>query len=270
MLGMGLTLETEDFKRVLKRPLDVTIGVCCQYLIMPLAGFLLATVFNLPSELATGVVLLGCCPGGTASNVISFLSRADVALSVTLTMVSTLLSPLLIPTLMEFYANRWIDVPAAGLFLTSLKVVLLPVVSGVFVGKILGDRKNKILPILPGISCVVIIFIIAVIVALNANSLALVGPFLMFVVIIHNLFGFTVGYVAGILSGMDKKRAKTISIEVGMQNSGLGVALATANLNPASAIPSAIFSIWHNISGSVVAYLWSRNQKDTGENSCKR
>lgn len=259
MLGMGLTLRSSDFLEILKRPLDITVGISCQFILMPLLGFIISFMLKLDPLLAAGVILLGSCPGGTASNVITYLSRGDLPLSVTLTLVSTLLSPVLIPVSMYVYAGKWIDVPVAGLFMSSVKIVVIPVLSGIILGRLMGSKKRYVIPFLPTISSLGIILIVAVIVSLNSDNLASVGSRLFLVVTLHNSLGLALGYFLARFSGMGIYKAKAVSIEVGMQNSGLGVVLASAHFSPVAALPSAVFSIWHNISGSLLAFYWSRS-----------
>lgn len=259
MLGMGLTLGTADFVRILQRPADVSVGISCQLLLMPLLGFIISSLFRADPLVATGVILLGSCPGGTASNVITFLSRGDLALSVTLTLVSTLLAPLFIPVSMYIYAGKWIDVPAAQLFISSVKIVVFPVTAGIILGRLLGAKKTYLTPFLPSISSAGIILIVAVIVAINSQSLISLGAGLILIVIIHNSLGLLLGYWLARVSGMSVNKARAVSIEVGMQNSGLGAVLASMHFGPVTALPSAVFSIWHNISGSLIAFFWSRN-----------
>ncbi len=258
MFGMGVTLTAGEFKRVFQRPKDVGVGVAVQYLVMPFLGFALARVFSLDPLLAAGVVLVGSCPGGTASNVMTYLARGDLALSVTLTSVSTLLAPLMIPLLMYLYAGQWIDVPVFKLFKATVFIVLLPVALGVGLRALLRDRIEYVLPVLPSVSAIAIIFIVGVIVAANAPAISKIGAIIAVIVIIHNTLGLLIGYGAARLSGMDTVRARAISIEVGMQNSGLAVALANTYFGALAALPGAIFSIWHNISGSAIAWWWRR------------
>lgn len=259
MFGMGMTLTLDDFRRVLTRPRDIYIGVLLQYLLMPLGAFILVKVFNLNQFLAAGIILLGSCPGGTASNVITYLARGDLALSVTLTSVSTLLSPVFIPVLMYFYASQWIDVPILKLLISSFQIVIIPVILGLTVRAILKEKAVAFNEILPSVSTVSIIFIVGVIVAANSDSISSTGPKILLIVILHNLFGLIAGFYIAKLSGMDNKKAKTISIEVGMQNSGLAVALANLHFSALAALPAAVSSVWHNISGSVLAWWWRRN-----------
>ncbi len=263
MLGMGMTLTLEDFKRILLRPRDVGVGVAAQYLIMPFFGFALAKIFGLNTLLATGVVLLGSCPGGTASNVITYLARGDVALSVTMTSISTLISPLMIPLLMYVYAGQWISVNVYSLFISTVQIIILPVVLGVAARIILKDKIGYALPILPSVSAVSIIFIVAVIVAANAGSIVAVGFSMAIIVIIQNTLGLLTGYFLARASGMDKVKSRAISIEVGMQNSGLGVALANLHFGALAALPGALASVWHNLSGSSIAWWWRTYSPET-------
>ena len=261
MFGMGMTLTGEDFRRIIRRPRDVAIGAAAQYGIMPVTGFVLAKIFALDPMLATGVVLVGSCPGGTASNVITYLAKGDVALSVTMTSVTTLMAPLMIPFFMYIFAGQWIHVPALDLFISTVEIIILPVVLGAGLRFILGRRTEYVMPILPGVSSLSIIFIVAVIVAANAPSIAKVGLSVAVIVMLHNVTGLVLGYAAARLSGMDVTKARAVSIEVGMQNSGLAVALANLHYGALAALPAAIFSVWHNISGSAIAWWWRRHTR---------
>ena len=265
MFGMGITLTAGDFKRILQRPKDVAVGVAAQYGIMPFLGFALAEIFGLDPALAAGVVLVGSCPGGTASNVITYLARGDLALSVTMTSVSTLLSPLMIPFLMYIYAGQWINVPVLDLFASTVQIIILPVALGLGIRMMLGDRIGYALPVLPAVSSASIIFIVAVIVAANAGSIAEVGLGIAAVVILHNTLGLSIGYFCARIFGLDKTKAWAISIEVGMQNSGLAVALANTHFSTLAALPGAVFSVWHNVSGSVVAWWWRRSNSNSND-----
>ena len=262
MFGMGMTLTLSDFKQVLMRPKEIALGTSLQFLVMPLAGFLLAKVFRLSPELAAGVILLGSCPGGTASNVIAYLAKGDVALSVSLTAVSTLLSPLLTPAMTYMYADKFIDVPVFGLFLSALQIVIAPIAVGIIVRKIIKEKIDSIIEFLPSVSTIAIIFIVGVIVAVSKQSIARLGLSLGLIIILHNSFGLIIGYTAARLFGMDSKKARTISIEVGMQNSGLGVVLAKTHFSLLASLPSALFSVWHNVSGSLLALLWRRKSNE--------
>lgn len=259
MFGMGMTLTGEDFRRIAARPRDVAIGAAAQYGIMPITGFVLAKAFQLDPMLATGVVLVGSCPGGTASNVITYLARGDVALSVAMTSVTTLMAPLMVPFFMYIFAGQWIRVPALELFISTVEIIILPVALGAGLRFLLGKRIDYVLPVLPGVSSLSIIFIVGVIVAANAASIAKVGAGIAVIVMLHNVAGLVLGYFAARLSGMDVTKARAVSIEVGMQNSGLAVALANLHFSPLAALPAAIFSVWHNISGSAIAWWWRRH-----------
>lgn len=265
MFGMGITLSGRDFKRVLLRPLDVVVGFILQYGFMPFAGFVLSTIFGLKPLIAAGVVLVGSCPGGTASNVITFLARGDVALSVTLTSVSTIMSPILTPLFTYIYAGQWIDVPAFKLFITATKIIILPIALGLGIKSFYRQKVVLAVEFLPLLSSAAIIFIVGVIVAANAETISGVGLRTGIVVIIHNFLGLAVGFGLARFVGMDMKKAKAVSIEVGMQNSGLGVALAGAYFGPLAALPAAMFSVWHNISGSALAWWWSRREEKTSQ-----
>ena len=261
MFGMGMTLSVDDFRNVLRQPRDVAIGVAAQFLIMPLVAFGLVQAFGLPPELAIGVILVGTCPGGTASNVISYLARGDVALSVSMTMTTTLLAPIVTPALTYFYADARIEVSAAAMMLSIAKMVLAPVLLGLAAHHLLGKRIQRIEPVLPVISVVCIVLLVGGVVALSASKLFAVGPMMAVIVVLHNVIGLALGYGLAKLCRMDSRRARTVSIEVGMQNSGLAAALAVLYFDPAAAIPGAIFSVWHNVSGSVVANFFARRDE---------
>ncbi len=259
MFSMGMTLKPDDFIRIFKQPALILTGVFLQYLIMPLIAWLLAIVLSLPVELATGLILLGACPGGTASNVICFLAGANVALSISLTAASTLLAVFFTPLLTLFYVDQSIDVPVANMMKSLFFIVILPVLSGVLINTCFQQRLNKIKSYLLLISVLSIIFIIGVIVARNQEELSEIGLLLCSAVILHNLLGLGLGYGVAKMMGYDETICKTLSIEVGMQNSGLAVVLATKYFTAVAALPGAVFSIWHNISGSLIAAFWSRN-----------
>ena len=262
MFGMGVTLTTDDFKRVFLRPKDVGVGVVTQYTVMPFIGFVLAKIFGLDPLLAVGVVLVGSCPGGTSSNVMTYLARGDVAFSVTMTSVSTILSPIMLPFLMYTYAGEWINVPVLKLFISTVQIILLPVGLGVLLRILIKDKIKYVLPVLPSVSAAAIIFIVAVIVAANSASIASVGLLVAVIAIIHNTFGFLIGYRVARFFGMDVNRARAVSIEIGMQNSGLAVALANTYFGALAALPGAIFSVWMNISGSALAWWWRRSSNE--------
>lgn len=258
MFGMGLTLETGDFRRVFARPRAVVIGVGLQYLVMPLLAFALAWALDFNPVLAGGLVLLGCCPGGTASNVICYLARADVALSVSLTAVSTLLSPLLTPLGMYLLASGWIGVEFFPLLRSILLIVFLPVAGGLLARGLLGRRVERIYDFLPLVSVAAILLVVGVVVAENAADLRALTPLILLAVVLHNGGGLLGGYYGARALGLGVAQRRTVAIEVGMQNSGLAAVLALAHLSPEAALPAVVFSVWHNLSGSLLAGFWRK------------
>ncbi|EPS7392764.1 bile acid:sodium symporter family protein [Pseudomonas aeruginosa] len=258
MFGMGLTLKGEDFREVARHPIRVLIGVLAQFVIMPGLAWLLCRLLQLPAEIAVGVILVGCCPGGTASNVMTWLSRGDVALSVAITSVTTLLAPLVTPALVWLLASAWLPVSFAAMFLSILQVVLVPIALGLLAQRLLGERTRQVAEVLPLVSVFSIVVIIAAVVAASQARIAESGLLIMAVVMLHNGFGLLLGYLTGKLTGMPLAQRKALAIEVGMQSSGLGAALANAHFSPLAAVPSALFSVWHNLSGSLLAALFRR------------
>ena len=261
MFGMGMTLTFQDFKRVLQRPWEVLLGVVAQFLIMPLAAWFLVWLFALPPELAIGVVLVGTCPGGTASNVISYLARGDVALSVSMTMATTLLAPVVTPTLTWLLAGSWIEVSFTAMMISIAQMVLLPLLLGLTAHHFFERTVERILPVMPVVSVVTIVLLVGGVVALGAESLLDVGLLMAAIVVLHNAFGLVLGYGMARLFGLDSKKARTVSIGEGVQNSGMAASLAVLYFSPAAAIPGAIFSVWHNISGSIVANYFARRDE---------
>jgi BASS family bile acid:Na+ symporter len=262
MFGMGVTLTLEDFRRVARMPYAVAVGTLSQFLIMPLCAAAIAAGLGLPSPVAAGLILVGSCPGGTASNLIAYLARADVALSVTLTSVSTVCSVAATPYLMWWLGGRYVPVDAGRLLLSILQVIIIPVAAGLAVGKFL---RAKVEPVLPVVSVLFIVMIVACVVGLSRERLLGCGPVTFLAVAAHNASGLALGYAVARLAGLDAVRCRTISIEVGMQNSGLGVALARAHFADALvALPSAIFSVWHNVTGPAVATYWARKSRAAG------
>lgn len=263
MFGMGLTIKMGDFQVVFSRPKEILIGCLTQYTVMPLLAWILAVVLKLPEDLALGVILVGCCPGGTASNVITYIAGGDVALSVGMTIVSTLVAPLATPALVYMLAGAWVEVSFIAMVLSVVKVILVPVLLGILIRSILGKQIQKISELLPLISVVSIVMIISGIVAVNADKIISCGMLVLGVVILHNLCGMGIGLVAAKLLKVPYDKVTAIAIEVGMQNSGLAISLATANFaaNPLATLPGAIFSVWHNISGSVFAGIRRRGER---------
>ena len=262
MFGMGLTLNLHDFRIVFSRPKDVIAGCLAQFTVMPLLAWALVRLFSLDEALALGVVLVGCCPGGTASNVITYLAKGDLALSVGMTGVSTLLAPLLTPLLTWTLAGKSIQVDVASMFLSILWVVILPIAVGLLVKWLWPRFTQRTTDYLPALSSLVIAAIVAIVIAANAEKLLAGGLIIVLVVMIHNVCGLSLGYLIGRLLRLSESKKRAISIEVGMQNSGLASSLATLHFAayPLATIPGAIFSVWHNLSGAAVAWLYRRQQ----------
>lgn len=258
MFGMGLTLKAVDFKIIFTKPLPVLIGVCAQFIIMPLVAFVIAKLLNLPAELAAGLVLLGCVPGGTASNVMVYLAKGNVPLSIAMTSVSTLLAPIMTPLLLLLLAGQWMPVDAVAMFMSIVQVIIVPIVLGLAIKKFFPVAVEKSLTVLPLISVAAIITIVAAVVSGNSATIAASGLLIFTAVMLHNGFGLLLGYFAGKVLGQDEVNRRAIAIEVGMQNSGLGVALATAHFGPLAALPSVLAAAWHNISGPILATYWSK------------
>lgn len=258
MFGMGMTLTFADFRQVLSKPLLILLGVFLQYALMPLIAYLLAILFRFPAELMVGMLLVGASSGGTASNVICYLARANVALSITLTLVSTLLAIVMLPWLTWQYIGQQVTVPVWQMVENIATMVLVPVLLGVTLNSVFGRRLKQVQMVFPLISVLAIIVIIAIIVALNHDRLQNVGSMIVIAVILHNLSGLGLGYFIARLFGQDIKTARTLAIEVGMQNSGLSVALAIKHFTALAALPGAVFSIWHNISGALLATWWHK------------
>ena len=262
MFGMGLTLSPADFKVVLSRPKDILIGCLTQFTVMPLLALGLTWAFSLPQELAIGVILVGCCPGGTASNVITYLAKGDLALSVGMTAASTLLAPLLTPLLVWLLAGTMVDVDTVGMLMSIVYVVIAPIVCGLLCQRFLPKLTKLLTPYLPAFSSIVIAMVVGIVVSHNAARLLTAGLLIMAVVIIHNLLGLAIGFTVGRLLHLQRPKCVALSIEVGMQNSGLASSLAVLHFAayPLATIPGAVFSVWHNISGALVAKLYSLNK----------
>jgi len=258
MFSMGLTLSMDDFKRALAMPGLIFSGLVLQYSVMPLAALLVTMLFGLDATLTIGFILLGSSPGGTASNVITYLARGNVALSITLTSLSTLLAVALTPALTLLLAGAAIDVPAMNMLINILYMVIFPVTLGIVLNHFYAAHVNRVAHYLPLVAVSAIVLIIAIITALNRDQLGDLGMVLLLAVMLHNITGITAGYVIAAMLGYPERERRTLAIEVGMQNSGLAVALAIKHFSAAAALPGAIFSIWHNISGSLLALIWSR------------
>lgn len=260
MLGMGITLSIDDFARVATRPATVAAGFVAQFVIMPMSGWLVATTLGLDTPFAVGLILVACCPGGTASNVVTYIARADVALSVLMTTCTTLGAVVLTPLLTKLLAGRMVEVDAWGLFFSTLQVVVLPVAAGVAINRFLPRVVHAVMPVAPFVSVITIALVCASIIGQNAAAVLGSGPQLLLAVVLLHSIGFGVGYCFARLLGYDRIVGRTISIEVGMQNSGLGVVLAQKHFpaEPLTAVPCAISSVVHSVIGSLLAGWWRR------------
>lgn len=263
MLGMGMTMTVDDFKGVLQSPKAVLIGVVAQFVVMPGLAFVLCKLFQLPPEIAVGVILVGCCPGGTASNVITYMAKGNVALSVACTSVSTLLAPVLTPAIFYLLASQWLKIDAASMFVSILQVVLLPIVVGLILRTWLKRQVESYIQVMPLVSVIAIVAIVAAIIGGSKAAILQSGLLILAVVILHNGLGYLLGFTAARFFKLPYADSKAIAVEVGMQNSGLGVALAAVHFaaSPITAVPSAIFSLWHNISGPALATYWASKHK---------
>lgn len=263
MFGMGTTIKPSDFREILRRPKEFIVGCMAQFTVMPVTAWILAVAFNLPPDLALGVILVGCCPGGTASNVITHIAKGDVALSVSMTITSTLIAPLLTPLWIFLLADKWVDVSFGAMFKTVVTIILIPVILGILTNHLIHKAKENGIgenlegggAILPLISSVSIITLITGIVATNADKIMDSGLLTLAVVAIHNLAGLLLGLGIAKILKISYGKATAIAIEVGMQNSGLAISLAALNfaMNPLATLPGAVFSVWHNLTGSVFA-----------------
>lgn len=260
MFGMGLTLSPQDFKVVLSRPKDIFIGCLTQFTVMPLLALGLTLAFSLPKELAIGVILVGCCPGGTASNVMTYLAKGDLALSVGMTAASTILAPLMTPFLVWLLAGTIVDVDTVGMLMSIVYVVIAPIVCGLLCQRFLPAMTKRVTPYLPALSSVAIMVVVVIVVSHNAERLLTAGLLIVSIVMIHNLLGLAIGYTVGRLLHLQKPKCVALSIEVGMQNSGLASSLAVLHFAayPLATIPGAVFSVWHNISGALMARFYSK------------
>ena len=260
MFGMGLTMKLGDFAVVFRQPRDVIAGCLAQFIVMPLLAFGLGRVFGLSDELLVGVVLVGTCPGGTSSNVITYLAKGDTALSVGMTSINTLLAPFLTPLLTYLYLRTSVSVDVKAMFMSIIQVVIVPIGLGLLINKVFGNYTQKIRDALPSVSVTAICLIVAAVVSHNSEKIRATGLVIFAVVILHNILGYLCGYLVGIAFRMDLPRKKAVAIEIGMQNSGLATTLAGSAF-PGMAmatVPGAIFSVWHNISGAVLAGIFQR------------
>ena len=264
MFGMGLTMKLSDFAVVFKKPKDVIIGCIAQFVVMPALAYLLGKIFGLSNELLVGVVLVGTCPGGTSSNVITYLSKGDTAMSVGMTSINTLLAPLLTPALTYLYLRTSVNVDVKTMFLSIIQVVIIPIGLGIIINRFLGKYTEKVKNVLPMVSITAICLIIASVVSHNSEKILSTGAIIFAIVILHNLLGYAAGFLIGVVCRMDMARKKAVSIEIGMQNSGLATSLAGSAFPDLAmaTVPGAIFSVWHNISGAVLAGIFRSIKED--------
>lgn len=262
LFGMGMTLTFEDFKLVLKRPKAIFIGVFLQYLIMPLSGFVFAYLFGLTGAVAAGVILIGSCPGGVSSNVLVYIAKANVALSVAMTTISTLISPITTPLAMKFLAGSYVEIDAMGMMFSILKMIIAPLILGLLIHHFLPRLAKRIVRFLPLIAMLAICIIIAVTIAMSRNDIIAVGLALLGAVVCHNAIGFALGYYGARISGLKKNDARTVAIEVGIQNGGMATGLAFNVLHSVqAALGSAVFGPWSAISGTALASWWRQSQE---------
>lgn len=263
MFTMGLTLSIDDFKEIFKQPIKVIVLALAQYLVMPIIAVSLVFLFNLPPEIAIGVILVGSSPGGTSSNVMTFLAKGNVALSVAATTVTTLLAPIVTPSLTLLFASTWLDISFSAMMVSILQVVLIPVLLGLGVGSLFRKQVDRVVDVLPMISMTGILGVMTAVTASNVDNILTSGLIILLVVILHNLLGYATGFLLGKIFKFNLADTKTISIEVGMQNSGLATALAVQHFEPVTALPGALFSVWHSLSGAVLANVFGKlKEKD--------
>ncbi|MFW6320276.1 MAG: bile acid:sodium symporter family protein [Halohasta sp.] len=273
MLGMGLTLQPDDLRRLVERPIDVGIGAATQWLVMPLAAYVLYLLFDLPDAIGVGLILVGAAPGGTASNVMAYLGRGDVALSVAITTVTTLAAPIVMPAWTLFILGESVDVTFAQMFTSIVQIVIIPVVIGFSLRYVLDEyapgAAETAVDLSPVVSVVAIVAIVAGVVGANVENILTAGAFVLLVVVLHNGIGLGVGYGVGHATGMSEDRKRTNAFEVGLQNSGLAVALATSLFEPAAALVPALFSVWHNVSGPALAsyFTWRDTATEQSQSS---
>jgi len=260
MFCMGATLKFIDFKNIIKEPKLIFVGVFLQYACMPLLAYSISIVLQLPQEYLIGMVLVGCCPGGTASNLITFLAKGNVALSVTLTLCSTLLAPLLTPIILYVLLTKEIPIDIAVLMKSIFWIVAFPIIDALLIRYFFEKQFQKISYVFPGIAVLLISFLVAFIIGINKTLLIGIPLLLFFAVVLHNGFGYILGYSISKILHFSKRNARTIAIEVGMQNSGLGLTLANQFFSTSAALPSALFSIWHNLMGVFIAKRWASSK----------
>ncbi len=261
MFSMGMSLQIEDFKQVLKKPVVIIFGLFMQFGFMPLFAWLISLSFGLPELLLIGMVLVGTCPGGTASNIICYLAKGNVALSISLTTISTMLAVVMTPLLTYLYLHQSIDVPTLKMMKSLFMIILFPILLGVLINKFFQAYLSKVIKALPVVSMLSVVFIIGIIVAKGQTAIDSTSMIIIIAVILHNLTGFGMAYFLIKLFKNDEVTARTLAIEVGMQNSGLAIELSRSYFSILSALPAVLFSVWHNISGAIIAAVWSRQTK---------
>ncbi len=258
MFSMGMTLKWQDFKTIMRRPWVILLAMVLQFVFMPLFAWLISLALSLPLDLMTGMILVGCSAGGTASNVICYLAGGNLALSIVMTMMSTLVAVFLMPLLTFLYLHQQLSVPVGSMLQSLLYIVLLPVFAGTLINTVFNKKLGQLQTFFPVLSALAIILIIAIIVGLNQEKLANLALPVLIAVVLHNFSGLVIGYSVPRWFGLDHSTAKTTCIEVAMQNSGLSVALAIQYFSATAALPGALFSIWHNLSGGILAWCWRR------------
>ncbi|MBN1822717.1 MAG: bile acid:sodium symporter family protein [Endomicrobiales bacterium] len=261
MVGIGAVLNFEDFKPVIMKPQLVLLGSLAQFAIMPALGFAIAKALRLPPELALGLIIVGATPGAMASNVISYLAKADVAYSVALTSTSTFLAPVLTPLLTYLYGRTYLDIPFWPMFFSIIKMVILPLIAGFAIKHYFRKYVEQYIEFFPAFSAFFIALICGLVVALNRDYILNVTFLIFIAIFLHNLFGMASGYGAGVMYGFDRKRRRTLSFEVGMQNAGLGAVLALKHFSSQTALPNALFAVWCIVTASVLARIWSKSSE---------
>ncbi|NDR53600.1 MULTISPECIES: bile acid:sodium symporter family protein [unclassified Actinomyces] len=265
MLGMGMTLSVPDFTLIARRPVPVVVGVLSQFSVMPLVGWTVAHVVPLPDELKVGIILIGCVPGGTTSNVCSFLAKGNTALSVSMTALSTMLAPVVTPLLTLWLAGTYMEVPAGSMALSIVQIVLLPVGAGLLLNMFAHRQVARVQPIMPWVSVIAIAGVVAAVVSRSQALIATAGMLMFVAIAVENAIGYGLGYAVARLIGVSRRDRRTISIETGLQNAGLGSTLAAAYLGAAVAAPCAVATFWHTITGSVLAMYWRLRGFPEGE-----
>jgi len=271
MFGMGMTLHAADFKLVLERPREVLIGTVCHYVVMPVVAYVLVLLFDLPTELAVGMVLMGSCPSGTASNVMTFLAKGDVPLAVSITTVSTLLAPIMMPFLVWAFAGQWVTVSFLAMAMTVVKVILVPLSLGLLVHKLIGEKYlQQVKKVMVVVSAFAVLSILGGVVAVNGERILSVGFFVVALVLIHNLAGFALGYYFAGKLGLGKAQQHSVTLEVGMQNDALAISVASVFFAPMVAVPAAVGAAVHQVTGSLLASLFAHNMDKHLERQAER